>query len=248
MNDTHLATTRPALAALRTDLLHRMLLLRQTDVCPSPTARAAQGTGTEAAAVGVMTVLGPADAVVSAEPRESAAGGIFDAAARFHSGATVRGTPAAAIERAETDLREHRPAVTVCLLGDDMSVRRLADDLDLAARRGLPVLFCWEDHGAGPDAHRPHDLVGTVDGMDVEAVLLTTRTTVRDVRAGAGPRLLQLRMDDVGALRDPVLILATRMRDDHQIDDNALSAIERDAVAQAGGARAGAAAVRAVRR
>ena len=228
---------RPVTAAQRTELLHRMLLVRRL------VARGAGPTGTpdlpageEAIAVGVVAALGPADTVV--------------AASRSH-GLTL------AVELAQADLARHRPAVTACFFGGPAASRpEFTVCVDLAVRRHLPVLFCCADHEA-TDPPAPSGLVvEPVDGLDVEAVIQVVLAALRPMRAGTGPRLLHLRAyggralpigqaadggppgDEAGE-RDPIRILAGRMRTDHQLDDNALRAIDLDAAAYAEAAAAG---------
>jgi pyruvate dehydrogenase E1 component alpha subunit len=192
----------PATAAQRTELLHRMLLLR---------LGGQDGThrGEEAITVGLRCALGPAD--------------------------TVTEGPAQAVELAQDDVLRHRPAVTVCFVGDD-AAPGLSTCLHHAIGDRLPVLFCCADqHEAHPrgTAGLPAE---TVDGTDVEAVTRAALTAVHPVRAGAGPRLLHFRtyLRAEAPLHDPIRILADRMRADHQLDDNALAAIEKHVTAQLG--------------
>ena len=202
----------PATAAQRTDLLHRMLLLRH-----SPEPEADLGEGDEAVAVGLRCALGPADTLVPAHRRDG---------------------PALAVELAHDDVLRHRSAVVVCFVGAH-GTPGLATTLDHAIEDRLPVLFCCADqhdaHPAGAEA-LPAE---TVDGTDVEAVALAALTAVHPVRAGAGPRLLHFRTyaQRTEPLHDPIRILADRMRTDHQLDDNALAAIEKHVAAQVGGLR-----------
>ena len=202
----------PASAAQRTDLLHRMLLLRH-----SPEPEAHLGEGDEAVAVGLRCALGPADTLVPAHR---------------HDG------PALAVELAHDDVLRNRSAVVVCFVGAH-ETPGLATTLDQAIEDRLPVLFCCADqhdaHPAGAEA-LPAE---TVDGTDVEAVALAALTAVHPVRAGAGPRLLHFRTyaQRPEPLHDPIRILADRMRTDHQLDDNALAAIEKHVAAQVGALR-----------
>ncbi len=202
----------PATAAQRTDLLHRMLLLRY-----GAERDAGLGTGDEAVAVGLRCALGPADTLVPAHR---------------HDG------PALAVELALDDVLRHRSAVVVCFVGAH-GTPGLATTLDHAIGDRLPVLFCCADrrqiHSAGAGT-LPAE---TVDGTDVEAVALAALTAVHPVRAGAGPRLLHFRTyaRRPGPLHDPIRILADRMRADHQIDDNTLAAIEKHVAAELGGGR-----------
>jgi len=221
MNDTHPAA-RSATAAQRTDLLHRMLTVRRFE----ESGAALPGTadlpaGEEAIAVGVVNALGPADTVVSA------------------SGAHG---PARAVERARADLAEHVPAVTACFLGGDaQEEHELTECIDAAIRQGLPVLFCFaNDEGTEPPG-RATLPTETVDGLDVEAVMRTAVAMVHTMRAGTGPRLLDARPrhPEAGGSDDPIRLLADRMRNDHQLDDNALAAIDDHVAAQLRAALAG---------
>ncbi|MEU7909202.1 hypothetical protein [Actinoplanes sp. NPDC049118] len=74
---------------------------------------------------------------------------------------------------------------------------------------------------------------GTVDGFDVEAVLSATAAGLRAVRAGNGPLLLRLRTDDQGQQPDPIETLVVRMTMAHQLDTDALQAIDADAASRA---------------
>jgi hypothetical protein len=206
MPATNLVRPRPLPAGLRTVLLHRMLVVRHLAehhaAMPSPNPGDVTvdfRVGEEAAAAGVLSALGPCDAMVPA------------------AGCTR------AVALAREDLRAHRSTVTVCLYEDDTD-----DCLAVAWRDRLPMLFCRRP-GHDSDA-RPHEpLPGeTVDSLDVEAVLPRIREGLRTIRAGGGPGRLSLR---TGALADPVETLTVRMFAAHQLDDNALSAIDADAVA-----------------
>lgn len=168
--------------------------------------------GTEAVAVGLRCALGPSDTLVDG--------------------------PVRAVEQAHDDVLRHRPAVTVCFVGDGTEPG-LGPCLGHAVQDRLPVLFCCADqhetHPAGAEG-LPAE---AVDGTDVEAVARAATTAVHPVRAGAGPRLLHFRTyaAESGTLHDPIRILADRMRTDHQLDDNAFAAIENHVAAQIGGRR-----------
>ncbi|MDY7086899.1 MAG: pyruvate dehydrogenase (acetyl-transferring) E1 component subunit alpha [Actinomycetota bacterium] len=89
-----------------------------------------------------------------------------------------------------------------------------------------------------------------VDGMDVEAVARAARSAVHAVRSGTGPRFLELRTYRFRAhsmydpdryrekeeiaewrRRDPIDLLAGRLRADGRLGDDDLAAIEREATA-----------------
>jgi hypothetical protein len=194
----------PATAAQRTELLHRMLLLRRGDEQGTP-------LGEEAVTVGLRCALGPSDTLLPAYRP---------------------GGPARAVDLATDDVLRHRPAATVCLLGAD-GAPGLAGTLGHAVQDRLPVLFCCADqqdgHPAGCECLDAED----VDGTDVEAVTQAAQLALHPVRAGAGPRLLHLRTypGEPGPLHDPIRILADRMRTDHQLDEPALAALERHVAA-----------------
>jgi pyruvate dehydrogenase E1 component alpha subunit len=146
--------------------------------------------------------------------------------------------PVRAVRLAHEDVRRHRPAVTVCFVGDEAAAG-LATCLGQAIDDRLPVLFCCAGrHGTHPDGTGGPP-AGTVDGADIEAVTRAALTAVHPVRAGAGPQLLHFRtyVPADGPRHDPIRILADRMRADHQLDDNALAAIEKHAAGQLGGHR-----------
>jgi TPP-dependent pyruvate/acetoin dehydrogenase alpha subunit len=204
--------TRPATAARRTELLHHMLLLRSLERHGAGSPPAAR-PGEEGIAVGLRGALGPADTLLPAYRIDG---------------------PALAVELAHEDVLRHRPAVTVCFIDDlDTPGPEFAASLDDAIRGRLPVLFCCAD---GHDC-RPAGADGlpaeTVDGMDVEAVSRAAPAAVHPVRVGAGPRLLHFRTSDPAGCspagehppRDPIRILADRMRTDHQLDEHTLTAI-----------------------
>lgn len=205
-----MAGRHPATAAQRTDLLHRMLLLRH---CPEPAAT----LGAEAVAVGLRCALGPADTLVPADRRDG---------------------PARAVELAHDDVLRHRFAVVACFVGVH-GTAGLAATLGEAIASRLPVLFCCADQDDAHPAGAESLPAETVDGTDVEAVALAALTAVHPVRAGAGPRLLHFRTyaGESEPVHDPIRILADRMRADHQLDDNALAAIEKHVAAQVGGLR-----------
>jgi hypothetical protein len=225
----------PAPAAQRTHLLHAMLVVRHVQE-----RRAQPFVGTESVPVGLLSVLGPADAAV-ATPRARVAayaGNAPTAAGLCRDADTPPDGLALAVESALADLAAGRPGATVCLVdAETVTGADLGHHLDVAAHDQLPVLFCCQNDHTAEGWPAASDGAGTVDGLDVEAVAAAADAMLHSLRAGGGPRLLRLRTD---AGRDPVEVLAARMRNDHQLDDNALAAIDRDAAALARGVPAGA--------
>ena len=207
--------THPATAAQRTDLLHRMLTVRRFEQGGAQLP-AGLPAGEEAIAVGVVNALGPADTVVPA-------GGAHG--------------PALAVEQARADVAGQVSAVTACFVGGDPpDGDELTECMAAAVRQSLPVLFCLADAGTDP-AGSPGLPTETVDGLDVEAVLRAAVAMVHTMRAGTGPQLLDARSAAGGG--DPIRLLADRMRNDHQLDANALAAIDDHVAAQLRAALAG---------
>ncbi|MET0496143.1 MAG: hypothetical protein ABW000_23705 [Actinoplanes sp.] len=176
-------------------------------------SRARLHAGEEAVAAGVLAALGPSDAMVSTD----------DSPALDISFSR-------AVELARDDVQSRRPGVTVCLFaagGDPV-----ATWLDAARREQLPILFC----GVGGDCSEPDELSSLPDEtaacFDVEAVLSATRTGLREVRDNGGPRLLGLSGNFGPPRLDPIEVLVARMVTDHQLDDNALRAIDTNAAAR----------------
>jgi TPP-dependent pyruvate/acetoin dehydrogenase alpha subunit len=145
------------------------------------------------------------------------------------------GGPARAVALASDDVVRHRPAVTVCFVGED-GEEGLTGTLGHAVQQRLPVLFCCADQHEGGPAGCDSLTAEHVDGTDVEAVTRAAQTAVHPVRAGAGPRLLHFRTYAglTGPLHDPIRILTDRMRTDHQLDEHALAALERHVAAEIG--------------
>jgi|tagenome__1003787_1003787.scaffolds.fasta_scaffold20460584_2 hypothetical protein len=207
MSVPHRSAPPPLSAVQRTELLHRMLIARHLAERHAA-APVDFHVGEEAAVVGVLSALGPYDAVLP------------DAGL------------ARAVELARADLRAHRDAVTVCLF--DAEAGDAADRLDVARRAGLPMLFCRRAR-SGPAAGSEPLPADTVDALDVEAVLPGARASLHAVRCGAGPRLLGLCATGGTAHPDPIELLVVRMYAAHQLDDNALRAIDADAAARTAG-------------
>ncbi|MEV4701804.1 pyruvate dehydrogenase (acetyl-transferring) E1 component subunit alpha [Actinoplanes sp. NPDC049316] len=163
---------------------------------------------------------------------------LFDAATRFYGGnAIVGGGLPLAVGLALADAMTGRSAVTACFFGDGaVAEGEFHECLNLAALWHLPVLFCCENNRyamgtaveraqASTDlAHRAASYGMTakaVDGMDVEAVARAAHAAVEKVRAGAGPRFLELQtyrfrahsMYDSDRYRDKAEIARWRERD-----------------------------------
>ena len=210
------AMPRPFSARQRTALLHRMLLIRHLTEremvtltsrhCPEADFH----LGEEAVAVGVLSALGPADALVSADHLPLP---------RLDSQPVRQNRSASAC------------AVTACF------VRAVGCDaeylLDTHRREQLPVvLFRSASVPATANTWGRAPLI-VADALDVEAILRMTRLILQAARTGAGPRRLGLRTAGLPDLDDPVNVLVTRMHADHQLDDNALQAIDADAASRA---------------
>ena len=209
---------RPLPAGQRTALLHRMLVMRHL-----------------AEHHAAMLSPNPGDAEVTFHVGEEAtAAGVL--AALGPGDAMMQSTGPRAFNLARDDLRAHRAAVTVCLCEDD------DHDWLAAARRSRLSMLCLRP-GRDPGTVR-HASDETVDGSDVEAVLPHICGTLRAIRAGAGPCRLNLRTDGPA---DPIDTLVVRMIAAHQLDDNALHAIDAAALARARAALANAPARRAVK-
>jgi pyruvate dehydrogenase E1 component alpha subunit len=135
---------------------------------------------------------------------------LFDVSRRFYGGhAIVGGGLPVAVGLALADAMQRRTAITACFFGDGaVAEGEFHESLNLAALWRLPVLFLCENnlyamgtalarHQAQTDVVRKADADGVpgeaVDGMDVLAVEAATRHAVEAVRAGEGPRLVELR-------------------------------------------------------
>ncbi|MEV6597829.1 hypothetical protein AB0M36_13275 [Actinoplanes sp. NPDC051346] len=214
-----------ATAAQRTDLLHRMLLVRRLE------EHRAIRTGDEAVAVGLLSALGPQDALVAAG-HGGAWRAVGAAAQLFGGDVTAAHNPAEAWETARAMARGgRRRIVAVCAPGPGPLAGVFAglSAGPVPAAACLPVLFCRGDRLETPDCS-PIATVLSVAGDDVEAVAGAVTTEISTLRVAAGPCLLGVRTPRPG--HDPVALLAARMHTDHQLDDNALRAIDRDAAAQ----------------
>ncbi|MGE5827398.1 MAG: pyruvate dehydrogenase (acetyl-transferring) E1 component subunit alpha [Micromonosporaceae bacterium] len=193
---------------------------------------------------------------------------LFDAATRFYGGnAIVGGGLPLAVGLALADSMRGRPVVTACFFGDGaVAEGEFHECLNLAALWRLPVLFCCENNlyamGTRLDrAQASTDLTGraasyglvaaSVDGMDVSAVEAAARAAVAAVRAGDGPRFLELRTyrfrahsmydpdryRDKGEiaqwrLRDPIEVLTGRLREAGELTDADLAGLDATVVAE----------------
>ncbi|HVO29646.1 MAG TPA: pyruvate dehydrogenase (acetyl-transferring) E1 component subunit alpha [bacterium] len=134
---------------------------------------------------------------------------LFSAERRFYGGyAIVGGGLPIAVGLALADKMEDRHRVTACFFGDGATEEgEFAESLNLAALWKLPVLFLCENnlyamgtslkrHAANPDLSSRPAAYGIpakrVDGMDLLAVREATSEAAAAVRAGKGPRFLEL--------------------------------------------------------
>ncbi|MGX6607374.1 hypothetical protein ACWKSP_35395 [Micromonosporaceae bacterium Da 78-11] len=216
----HAVRPHPCSAVQRTTLLHRMLLVRHlTEHHAAATStvsdefRARLHAGEEAVAAGVLAALGPSDAIVSTDETPALASGF-----------------PRAIELARDDVRSRRPGVTVCLF--EAGGGPVAAWLDAARQEPLPILFCGVAGGCPKPDELPSFRDETAACFDVEAVLSATQTSLRKVRDNGAPRLLSLIGDNGSPRLDPIDVLVARMVMDHQLDDNALQAIDTNAAAR----------------
>ena len=190
---------------------------------------------------------------------------LFDARTRFFGGnAIVGGGIPLAVGLALADTLQHRARVTACFFGDGAVAEGVFhESMNLAALWKLPVLFCCEnnlyamgtalsrsqaetDLARKAAMHRVPDTV--VDGMDVDAVEQAATEAVAAIRAGEGPRFLELRtyrfrshsMFDPDLYRPkgeveewkercPIALASGRLRRRGALDDAVLAAIEDDA-------------------
>lgn len=187
---------------------------------------------------------------------------------RFYGGyAIVAGGLPIAVGLALADKLAGRCRVTAAFFGDGATDEgEFHESLNLAALWKLPVLFLCENnryamgtalerHAANPrlvDIPLAHGVPAEqVDGMDVLAVEDATRRAASAVRAGDGPRFLELltyrfrahSMYDAEKYRDkaevaqwrkrdPIDLFTARLRENRFLDDNDLLAIENEVSAQ----------------
>jgi len=193
---------------------------------------------------------------------------LFDASRRFYGGTAIVGSGLPlAVGLALADHMSGRDGVTVCFFGDGASAEgAFHESLNLAALWQLPVLFVCENnlYAMGTALHRAQsqtDLcakaaayrlpTSSADGMDALAVHAAAKDAVAAVRAGGGPRFLELRTYRFRAhsmfdpdlyrekaeieswkLRDPIPALATLLREAGLLDGAGYSALEVAAAAE----------------
>ena len=193
---------------------------------------------------------------------------LFDAGHRFYGGnAIVAGGMPLAAGLALADRMQGRRAVTACLFGDGaVAEGEFHECMNLAALWRLPVLFLCENnlYAMGTALAltesqvdlcakaRSYDMPAErVDGMDVAAVERAAVAAVASVRAGEGPRFMELatyrfrahsmfdaelyrqkREVETWKLRDPIAGLSTLMKLGGAIDDAGLSALEAEVEAE----------------
>lgn len=193
---------------------------------------------------------------------------LFDATTRFFGGnAIVGGGLPLAVGLALADKMTGQANATACFFGDGaVAEGEFHESLNLAALWRLPVLFCCENNlyamGTRIDrAQAATDLAGraagyglpaeAVDGMDVLAVENAARAALERIRAGDGPRFLELQTYRFRAhsmydpdryrekaeiarwkKRDPIDLFTAALRETGELDDSALSVMDSEAVAE----------------
>jgi pyruvate dehydrogenase E1 component alpha subunit len=148
--------------------------------------------------------------------REGCSGGrggsmhLFDVKNRFFGGnAIVAGGLPLAVGLALADKMLGRPRVTACFFGEGaVAEGAFHESLNLAALWKLPVLFVCENnlYAMGTALARSEAEIDMcvkaqsyripadpVDGMDVLAVRAAARAAAAEIRAGGGPRFLEMR-------------------------------------------------------
>jgi pyruvate dehydrogenase E1 component alpha subunit len=192
----------------------------------------------------------------------------FDVSRRFYGGyAIVGGGLPVAVGLALADAMQKTGSITACFFGDGAVVEgEFHESMNLAALWRLPVLFLYENnlYAMGTAIERGQSQLDmelrargygipaeAVDGMDVLAVERAVRGAADAVRAGEGPRLVELKtyryrahsMSDPDLYRtkeeierwrqsDPIDLFVARLREDGAVDDEQLAAIERDVEAE----------------
>jgi pyruvate dehydrogenase E1 component alpha subunit len=204
---------------------------------------------------------------------------IFDARTRFYGGnAIVGGGLPLAVGLALASKLKGTSDVTACFFGEGaVAEGEFHESLNLAALWRLPVLFLCENNlyamGTALARSESQTEIATkaasyniaaekVDGMDVLAVEAAARTAVDAIRAGGGPRFLELStyrfrahsMFDAELYRDkaevelwkqrgPIVTFVAALRAAGLLDDAALAtmaaAIEREVAAAVAFAEAG---------
>jgi pyruvate dehydrogenase E1 component alpha subunit len=192
----------------------------------------------------------------------------FDAERRLFGGfAIVAGGLPVAVGLALADQMQQKHRVTACFFGEGAAAEgEFHESLNLAELWQLPVLFLCENNlyamgtalersESEPDIHKkaasyriPADVV---DGMDVTAVEDAVRRAADIVRAGGGPRFLELRTyrfrahsmydpelyrskDEVRdwTHRDPIEAYDNRLRSAGLLDDSVRGSLEADITAE----------------
>jgi pyruvate dehydrogenase E1 component alpha subunit len=190
---------------------------------------------------------------------------LFDVEHRFFGGnAIVGGGLPIAVGLALADKLAGHDRVTACFFGEGaMAEGEFHESMNLAALWDLPVLFCCENNryamGTALDRSEAQtDLAlrasgygmpaWPTDGMDVEAVVNTTRRALACVRGGYGPAFVEYRTyrfrahsmydpelyrDKAEVVewkgRDPITVLFNRMEAAGELDADGLEAFQRDA-------------------
>jgi len=193
---------------------------------------------------------------------------LFDAATRFYGGnAIVGGGLPLAVGLALADKMQRAERVSACFFGDGaVAEGAFHESLNLAALWQLPVLFCCENnrYAMGTALERSEsetDLArkaaayripsAQVDGMDVVAVYAAARAAVAAVRAGGGPRFLELltyryrahSMFDPDLYREkaeieawkkrgPIHNLSNRLKAQHELTEEAFLALDAEVLAE----------------
>ena len=188
----------------------------------------------------------------------------FDISRRFYGGyAIVGGGIPIAVGLALADAMQGRNRVTACFFGDGaVPEGEFHESLNLAALWRLPVLFLCENNLYAMGTPTESELASidiraraesygmpaaAVDGMDVLAIEEAARAAAADVRAGSGPRFLELRtyrfrahsMSDPDLYRtkgevshwrerDPIVLLERKLRAAGLLTDGERDGLEAD--------------------
>ncbi|WIM92868.1 hypothetical protein ACTOB_004826 [Actinoplanes oblitus] len=148
--------------------------------------------------------------------------------------AVLRHSPSRGAEAVLAGIRAAlSPSDTIRVVGGRPSPDQLT-----GTAAGVTVWLAHFGGNGGPDricalfAHQYRDRVQrqlAVDGWDAEAVLAASAGAARVVRTWGAARLLTLRTAARRGRRDPIAVLATRMRLARQLDDGTFRALELDA-------------------